>query len=238
MQKNNNTNKAYINLSFPFIYSKDTLKNIKLEDNKKKNNKIPENLLSYVDRLYGNNAIYEYCDINFLFLLVEESKKKTSLYTLEVENININFFKEEIAFLNLELIFEYSSLEELYKVNKYITSIYSKKDKDVFVYFSKNKKIPLSIYAEDIGEIEKLFSKEDFEKIKKIINPESKVNEITISNVKLRYIDKTYKIMISEIKSEENNLYIEILYKLASIYDPHKNKENNANSKNNRNFFT
>ena len=185
---------ANIKLSFPFMYSKEVVENLGESNFKKISSSEdyhPENLLSYVDRLYSKNLVCNYKVEEYFIHLFNQAKNE--MFLLDLKEVTITFFADEIAFLNLHLKVKYTSVEELYKINKYITNIYTKtaSSNPVFVHLSKKNALKINMEKEKFqsGYLE-CFNKEDCMEIDALMHSEDKFKQIVVSEIKFKKYTK------------------------------------------------
>jgi len=159
-------------LSYHFLYD-NTIVMKGIKDKTIINNNLEyENLLNYVDRLYSKNKIFEFKNIsgNKLFIL---NNKYKLLHELKIIKIYIQFFSNNIAFLNIELNSNEKDISRLYDINKRLTSFYTKK---VETY--------ITIGDDNLHKIDKKCVKNNLKDYVNLYNPDinKKPNDYPFSN--------------------------------------------------------
>lgn len=138
---------ASIILSYNFLYDVEVLKEGLNAKTITKNDLEYENLLNYVDRLYVKTKISYYKALDGKKLYLYDEKKKKS-FKLDIEKIYILFFENNTAFLNIKLKYADSNLEDLYQINKHLTTFYTKANQ-VYVRVGDDNCNALSVPLED-----------------------------------------------------------------------------------------
>lgn len=186
-------------LSYSFIYDPQ-----KIQDDDC-SNELPkiENLLSYADRIYEKNRLY---DFNILdnkkskevFLKIEnKNSANLSLYKLKIEYVKILFFQDNIATLYLKVIPNTKSLQDYYEINRALTQFYAKqKGYEAYIYAGEQSKLEIKISEQEF--IELLQVKEVEKDSQKYIDALDK----EVPNGRVIFEDKSVVLKKTKIKEE------------------------------------
>lgn len=222
---------ANIKLSFPFIYSKEKLNSPIQKDAYKEigiaENHHPENLLSYVDRLYSKNRVCRYK--NFPTNMQLYNHNKNEMFLLDIEEITINFYTDNIAFLNIWFKVQFSTLEELYKINKYITSIYTKTSasNQVFVHLGNQSSLKIKIKKEEFQKrYLEYFKKDDRVAIEKLLQSDKAHEKVLLHEIEFKKYTNDNQEFIEISKLNSSAISKKILNRYSqehlSFYSPYQ----------------
>ncbi|WP_320035767.1 hypothetical protein [Halarcobacter sp.] len=145
-EKESSKIKLNLKVSYPFIYCKDSLiESLEKSLSHNKKDKIPGNLLSYVDRLNESNETFKY-DLKHMNYL--KLKIKRQFHEIKIEDMYIEFHDDTIAILNIFYKLIKPKLSELYLINKSLSSIYSKSNNETFISITAANKVKNNINPE------------------------------------------------------------------------------------------
>ena len=227
MEKNNSVDKFNIIqegtsliLSYNFLYEEESLKEGFADKTIIDNNLIYENLLNYIDRLYEKNKIFYFEEVKGKNLYLYENGK-VLFNQLKIEDIYILFFENNMAFLNIKLEYNGKDLEELYKINKHLTTFYTKADSNFFIAIGDENFDQLTMPIEDF---KKYLSTKD----EKYLIEFTKEKEELFNSEKFTLENKAYNYKIikkANIVSINLDEKIDLYKDFLEFYSPEKNKD-------------